>query len=388
MLNRIIIRIKGKHPKNILKEIIKRHINIYKIIEKDEELYLTIDLEDYRLVKEIKTSYKISIVKYIGISRIKQIINNYKYLIIFITIGFLLTVFLSNIIFTIDINHSNKNIIKIIEKDLEELGIRKYHFIVSNKRKEIIKNKILEKEKDKIEWLEIERNGTKYIVKVEERKIKKDEDNCPPRNIISKKNAVIIEIKSSSGEILVKKNQYVEKKQVLISGLIHNKERVMTKRCAKGIVFGEVWYKINVSIPKKYIEEEKTNDYYKAIEIVIGNKKVLFPKKEQYRKVKEYNIIGSKIIPLSFKINKYQKVKRIIRKYNYNELDKLALDTVTKDFSKRLKEDENIIDKKVLKKHEKNSKIIIEVFLKVKENIGQIEDISNVNIEELNKETE
>ena len=62
-----------------------------------------------------------------------------------------------------------------------------------------------QKETDKIEWLEIEENGTKYTIKVEERiKNKKEKDN-KTQNIIAKKNAMILSIDATHGEIKKKK---------------------------------------------------------------------------------------------------------------------------------------------------------------------------------------
>ena len=52
-----------------------------------------------------------------------------------------------------------------------------------------------------------------------------------------------------------KKNDYVNKGDVLISGLIHNKETIVSKKCAQGIIFGEVWYKVKIALPKYYLKE-------------------------------------------------------------------------------------------------------------------------------------
>ena len=52
---------------------------------------------------------------------------------------------------------------------------------------------------------------------------------------------------------------------------------------------------------------------------------------------------------------------------------------------KRLSNNEEIITKKVLKKELKNSKIKVEIFFKVKENITSYLDISDINIEEENQ---
>ena len=387
-MNKIKISIKGKNPTSFLNTIIGKNINIYKIIEKSHEIEIIIEEKDLNLIKEIKTTYKIKVIEYYGLSRIRVYLKKYKLFIIFIISGILINIFLSNIIFNIEIIHSNTKLIKIIEKDLSTFGIKKYHFVVSNKKKELIKEKILEKEKDRVEWLEIERIGTKYQIKLEERKKNNKEDNCQSRNIVSKKKAIILDINSSRGEIKEKKNDYVEKNQVLISGLIYNKDKVVSKRCAKGKIYGETWYKVTVSIPQYYEKIKKEKEITRNIKILLGKRNYYFPKKTKNSLIKEYNIIGSKFIPLNLLIEKRRKVSFLKKEYTYKEIDNKALSIAEKEIKKRLKEKEEILDKKVLKKKKKNSKIIVEVFFKLKEEISEYVDISNINIEELNKETE
>ena len=101
-----------------------------------------------------------------------------------------------------------------------------------------------------------------------------------------------------------------------------------------------------------------------------------------------YNIIDSRIIPISIGTSKYQEIKEIKSIYTLNNIDEIAISTAEKELKKKLKKDEEVIDKKTLKKIKKNSKIEVEVFFKVKEDITDYLDISDVNIEELNKKEE
>lgn len=388
MNNRIKIKITGKNPDYFLKELIKKNINIYHLEKDYKNIIIIVDYNDYLKILDIKTTYKIKVLKKYGISRIKEIFKNNIYFFIFMFIGIILNIILSNIIFKVEVIHPNKSIVKLVEKDLKELGLYKYRFKISYKRKEEIKNKILEKEKDKIEWLEIENIGTKYIVNVERRKINKNKKICNERHIVSKKDAIIIEINSSSGEIIKKKNDYVSKGEVIISGLIHNKETIVSKRCAEGIVYGEVWYKVKVIVPKMYEKENLTNNINYGVSIDFLNKKIdLHRKMKNY---KEYNttIVNSYFIPISISYTKYRETNIIKKIYDINNVDEIALRLAENKIKKKLKEDECLLNKKVLKKTIKNSKIEVEVFLKVKENIIDYKDISNINIEELNKKEE
>ena len=388
MINKVKIKITGKNPNYFLNELIKRNVNIYNLSKDYKNLIIIIDYKDYIKIKEIKTTYKIKIIKRYGISRIKELIKRYLYYIIFFSIGIIINIILSNMIFEIEIIHPKTEMIKLVENDLKKLGLKKYNFKVSNKRLKRIKEKILKKEKDKIEWIEIESHGTKYIVKLEERKLNKKEEICNPRNIISKKNAMILEIKSSSGEIVKKINDYVSPNEVIISGFIHNKETVVNKKCAEGIVYGEVWYKVKLSIPKIYIIEESTNKKTYGLNINILNKNLDINAKYKTFKTKIISSINSSIIPMNISFNKYLETKLISKIYTIDNVDAIALNLSEKEINENLRKDEEILSKKVLKKNIKNSKIEIEVFLKVKEDITSYQDISNINIEDLNKKEE
>jgi len=388
MINRIKIRITGKNPDYILKELIKRNINIYHLEKNYKNIIIIVDYNDYLKILDIKTTYKIKVLNKYGISKIIDIFRNNKYFFIFIILGIILNIFLSNIIFEVEVIHPNKSIIKLVEKDLKQLGISKYKFKVSYKRKEEIKEKILSLEKDKIEWIEIENIGTKYIVNVERRKINKDNNNCPYRSIISKKEAIIMDINSSSGEIIKKKNDYVSKGEVIVSGIIHNKEDAVSKRCAKGIIYGEVWYKVLVDIPKIYKNEELTNNINYGISIDLFDKNIDLHKKMNSFKEYKSNIINSYFIPINISYTKYRKTNIIKKIYDINNVDDIAIKLSSKKIDKNLTDEECILSKKVLKKTINNSKIEVEVFFKVKENITDYQDISNIDIEELNKKEE
>lgn len=378
----IKIKITGKNPNYFLNELIKRNINIYNLSKSNNYLIIIISYKDYLKILEIKTTYKIKVLRKYGILRIKELIKRYLSYILFFIIGIIINVILSNMIFDIEVIHPSKEIVNLVKQDLKELGIEKYRF---KKNIKSIKEKILLKEKEKLEWLEIETIGTKYIIRVEERKINKKEEICTPRNIVSKKEAIILEIKSSSGEIVKKINDYVSPNDVIISGLIHNKEDIVSIRCADGIVYGETWYKVKLSIPKEYILEELTNNKNIGLNIKLSNKNLDINNK--YKSFKRNNIytLHSNIIPIYINITKYLETKIIKKLYTINNVDEIALKLSEKEINKKLRKDEEILSKKVLKKSINNSKIEVDVFIKVKEDITSYQDISNV---EINKKEE
>ena len=380
MNNQIKLKVTGKNPNNYLKELIRENINLYNITINNNFLEIIINQKDYEKVIKIKTSYKIEIIDYYGYSKIKHFFKQYCSFILIIGLCIIYINELSNRIFFIEVEHTNPNIIKIVKRDLKEYGIEKYKRKVSFQQKQKIKERILEKEKEYLEWMEIEESGTKYIIKVEQRKKNNKEKRCLPRNIIAKKNAMILEIKASSGEIVKKKLDYVEKGEIIISGFIHNKEDIVEKKCSIGEVYGEVWYNVKVSLPKeKKINKKETE---KKINLIFNNVKF-----KTYQK-NEYNILRDDIIPINLSINVNRKTTQVTKKYKEIELEKKALKYAEKEINKKLKVEEKVLSKKVLKKEEKNSKIIIDVFVKTKENITNYQDISKLDINELNNKKE
>ncbi len=386
MINRIKIEITGKYTNYFFKELIRRKINIYDLVKSHNKLEIIIDYKDYKNVKKIKTTSKVKIVNRYGVSKLKYLFNKYRLLLFFFLFAIFINIFLSHIIFKVEVINHNKKLVKEIKDELMDLGIKKYNFVLSTNKVNNIKEKLLEN-KD-IEWLEIERIGTKYVIKVEERKVKEKEDECLPRNIVSKKNAVITKINVENGEIIKKKNDYVMAGETIVSGLIHNKETVKTKVCAKGLIYGKTWYKVKLSLENTilntvYTSNEKTGFYIKILnkEYKLGNK---FSK----YKIKKYNIVGSKLVPMEISLSKYLEINRHEQQLSKKEIEKKALILAEKKVREGLKKDERILDKKILKNNINNSKIDIEVFIVAEENITSYFDISGINIDELNKKEE
>lgn len=388
MNKKIKISLNVMNPNSFIKDLIRRKIKLYDISKKNKELEITIDEESLEEIRKIKTIKKIKIKDYYGISKIKYLYHKNKLIIYLILFCIFINLVLSNIIFKIEIDTSNKSLKKTVQKDLEELGLKKYHFKISYEEREKIKNKLQVKEKDKIEWLEIKEQGTKYIIKIEEKKIKEKEQVCNPRNIISKKNARITRIHSSSGEIVKKINDYVEPGEVLISGLIHNKEKIVSKKCSEGIVYGETWYKIKVSVPKKYTEAKKTNQKRWGIFFKTPKKEININNKFQIYEKKEYNIIESNIINFGLGIAEYREIERKEYNNDLKTVDSIAYNYAEEKLKQQFNNKLTIIRKKILKKTEYNSKITVEVFFAIEEDIVSYQDITNLDIEEMNKKEE
>lgn len=377
-MNKYRISIKGKNKESFLKFLISRKINLYNIVLTKEELKITIDEKDYGKVLKYKGLHEVKILNTYGTLKLKYLLNKYKYIIISFIFVMLIIIFLSNLVFNIEVVHQKEEIKELINNDLYEFGLRKYRPKITYKQKEELKEKILEKEKDKIEWIEIDNIGTKYIIRVEERKIKKENTDNKKRNIVAKKEAMILEIKATTGEILKKKYDHVQKGETIISGTIMNKDKEVAKVKAEGKVYGEVWYNVDVSLPTNYHEELRVGKVKRGLSLRLVNKSISFPpsKNKSFEK-EDIVLLSNELLPLKLVFEKKYELKIIDKRYTIENSDEEALKIAEEKLLRKLDDDSTILYKKVLKKTINNSTIIIDIFFKVKEDITDYVIISD-----------
>ena len=132
----IKIKVTGRNINNFLKRLINNNINIEKVIPiSHKEIDLIINYQDLDKVLKLKTIYNIKIVRYYGKLRIIKRIKKDIFILSSLLISLLLIYTLSNVIFKVEVIHSNKNIIKLVTKELEDNGIKKYKFVKLKKLK-------------------------------------------------------------------------------------------------------------------------------------------------------------------------------------------------------------------------------------------------------------
>ncbi len=377
MNNNVKISITGKNPSFFVKRYIVRKINYtgYKEISHNK-INMIISYDDYLVLKEIKSTYEINVIKMYGLNKYLYIIkSNYTFIISFF-ISMLFLFLLSNTIFEIDVVHNDAKIRKLIKSNLQENNIDKLRIIPSfNERKKIIE-KIIKENKDDIEWLEIERKGSKLIVKVTERRMNKKEEDNEPRHIVAKKSGIITKVEASNGVIMKKKNDYVSKGEIIVSGDIIKDETVKGQVHAMGLVYAETWYKVKVEYPLSYKEVIYLDDVKNNIVINFIGKDIPIMKNyaSSYLE-KKHMLIKSKVIPFSIRVEKQRKTKTKDKKYSKKKALSLAIKLAEEKINSKLDTDEYIISKKTLNLSSNQSKIEVDVFFKVNENITDYKEV-------------
>ena len=364
------IRIEGKDVKRFLKSLYKKGIRFINITILDKELICKVNQENYNKILNIKTSYHIEVSKIYGINHVIRIIKRNIIFYISFILGLLYLFFLSNIIFKINIIHDDKEIKKIIYDELYRLNIKKYSFIKSYDYIQKVKEEIINNNKNKIEWIEIEKIGTTYNIKFEKRIINKNIETNSNRHIVAKKSGVIKKIDASNGEIAKKVNDYVNKGEIIISGDIHKGEDVKEKVSATGEVYAEVWYKVRVKMPLYYHDEKYSKNTITTFKIIFLNDEYnLFNKNFVNKKSNNTILFSDFYNMISFN---YSKDKELLIKDEVNTLinEKDAIIMAKDKILNILDTNEYIISQKKLKTTINDSTINVEVFFKVYENIS------------------
>lgn len=372
MKNKVLVSAKEE---GILKTLISNNIYFSNYTIKDNKVIFIINYEDLELLSKLAN---IEVIKYYGLVGIKKFLKKHYILLTSFILSYIIIIILSNVIFKVEIVTNNQVLKDNISYYLNYYGIVKYKFVKSNKYIENVKEKILLENKDTIEWISINREGVKYVVNVTPRVISNRVSIDKPSNIVSKKDALIKYLVVTGGSSVKEVNDVVKKGEVIISGNVVKFDKVVGTTRSKGEVFGEVWYTVNISIPFKHVIYEKTGETINHIYLdIFGHKFTLVGHYITNNSINEVSVLVDKPY-LFFKLMKESK-----ELYNYKEVNlnsesafKEALERADKSISNKLDTNEYIIERKVLKKDVFSSKIDIELFYRVYENIGEEKEIT------------
>lgn len=374
----IKIKVEGKNINNFIHRLIKNNINIEKVIPISyKEAHLIVDYRELVKIQKIKTIYKVKVIKYYGRLRLLKRTKRDIFLLLSLLVGVLTIYILSNMIFKIEVIHSNKNIIKLVNEELYSNGIRKYHFVKSYSEVEKIKKKILKDNKDSIEWLEIIREGTKYTVRVEERIINKKEDSDKIYDIVASKNAVIKTIVANSGEKVKNINTYVKKGETIISSQITLPNSTTIEKSASGTITGEVWYTVRVEYPYIYNETLYTGNKKKVLVFNLLNKRISFFDFHKY-KTFERNIkyiFNNNFIPFSLTYEDEYETKIINDIYTKETAGKKAIDVAKEKLLDKYSTIIDINDIKIINEEDLSTKIVLDLFITCTEDITEYKEV-------------
>lgn len=373
--NLILISIKGCNYELIKNTLIKNKINYTDLNIREKDITLKINEKDFNKLKSELTS--VTIIRKLGFNGFKEFIKKHYIILLSFLFTYIILLILSNVIFDIEIITTNTELKRIITLYLNDYNIKKYKFMKSNKELEMIKEKILEENKKTLEWIEIERNGTSYIINLTERVINETKKENTKTDIVAKKDALIKYIVAKSGTKIKEVNEIVKKGETIITGNILKNEEIVDTIRASGEVYGEVWYTVSSIVPYTHTEYENTGETINHIYIDLFGKKItLMGKYETNNSMNDTKVLIDKPY-LFFRVMKEEKklYKYVTHNLSTEEAYKEAIKRADKSINARLNNDEYIIDKKVLKNNTYSSKIELEIFYRVYERIDEEKEI-------------
>ena len=356
----------------VLLKLFKARIEVYETKYCQDSLQLKILASDFGKLKKVGY-YRCRKVRFDGIFHLKELFRRQWLIVVGLFLFPILLFVFSHIIVDVQVIHSNKEIRELVEKALSDYGIERLTFRKDFREIEHIKKELLNRFPEQLEWLEIEVDGMRYIVRIEERIITHKEEKKERCHLVATKSAIVKQVTYSIGEAKVARDDYVVEGDILISGELMANEAVVSSVCATGKVLGEVWYTTHVSLPMNYEKKQETGKKRWNFMISKGSyeQTILRPRLEHYvnEKKRLFSIFGYEFY---FVVQKEVVVTE--ETYLEEEALKESIRLADEKMQMRLQDGEQILDKKVLKKNVNNSTMDIEVFVSVLENISRQEE--------------
>lgn len=319
LLGYVRIEVEGYYIERFINICTNNKILIWNLKrEKGVKLYLNIGIKDFKKISTVarKTNCKVKILRKRGIP---FLLNKYKKRKIFaiFLILILLTIFISSkYVWNVDISIKDDLKLDNIDEDIKILGISK-----GVKKDEIDTDKVINElrlKRDDIAWVGIDIEGTTVKINI----VKADKapnivDNSDYCNIIASKSGVIQKIIAQNGTAIAKVGDTVQKGDVLIAG---------------------------------YMEGKYTDTRYVhslgEVEAIVA-----------YQKSKD----------VKFKVNEE-------KTYSLDEAIKTGSDAIMTEISANLKNEDNIVNKKIdYNEHEDG--VVVTMVFEVLENIGEEQKI-------------
>ena len=374
----LLIKVKNYPYEKIIQKFQMINIDIFDVNIKNNDVYIKIFQKDFSKIKKYLPFVEVEKIKYTGLANLKANFKRYKITIITFLFAVLFVFLCSNVIVDINIIHEDNDLVELIDYELNEYGIKKFSFKKSYYYLEKVKEKIKNKYLDKIDWLEIQNVGMKYIVRVEERIVTPKENDREYCNIYASKDGLIKKIKVYTGETVKNINDYVKKGDLIIRGDILLNEEVVNYECATGNVYAEVWYKINLQIPLKRDKKIRTgkvrNNFivnYNGVDYQLLKNRI---KNYESEKKLIFDLLGIKI----YQKKEYEIAKKQVI-YNESQAIEEAINLAKEKIKQKIGKNDKIIKQKILQKSLIDSKMNIDIFIVTQEDISkQIEQRKGV----------
>lgn len=380
----ITILVKGKRPELFLNQLMKENVPVWDIKTKGEHiLEATIFFKHLSVVRKLrrKHHFSISFKHKNGLPFILGALRLNKPFIVGVMVSLFVLFLVSNIVWQVKIIGVTPEMEYKMKNQLKEYGLQEGVLKISLGSLEKMERNML-KDVDGLLWVGIKEQGTTYIVQGVEQKEAERRESDRPQHLVAAKKGTILQMLVEAGKPEVQVNQYVEKGDLLVSGLIGDEESGK-KVQAKGKVYAETWYRSETSIPLKaeYVTLTGNKEHQYGLEI--GQMSIpiwgFFVKSGQniYKQVEKQPVYFLKWeLPVTFvRTTLFEKEKTVVDR-SEKEAIVTGVDQARNELLRRLHHDSKILEEKILRKTVENGKVKLILFFKVKENIAKPQPIN------------
>jgi len=374
----ITVKVRGLGIERFINQLTRNQIHIWHVKKHgDDGITFRMKLNDIKKLRIAarKSDCKIEFLKRTGLPFIfKRMLKNSGFIFGAIAFFFIVLV-LSNMVWGIEIKGADPATEHKIRKELNSMGVKKgmLQFFLDNP--EGIQRKLTDNI-NIITWVGVELKGTTYHLQVVEKTEQKQPEFLSPRNLVAKKKAIIVDMFVEDGKAKVNIHDHVKPGQLLVSGIVGEGERTKIVP-AKGEVYGEVWYKTDVTQPLKntlqvFNGNEQRKYFIKFGDFPIqiwGFGKIDFREFEIESDERKIRFLKWEL-PISYLHQTIREREEVTRVYSRSEAIEVAKLKARNDIKKHLGENDKIKGEKVLHKSIENGKVKISIHFQVIENIA------------------
>jgi similar to stage IV sporulation protein len=379
----ILVRIEGLNPEKFINMCSRNGIRLWDIKKLS---YTVIEFKmkhsEFKYLKNIinKTSSRTRIIRKRGINFLFGKIKRRKFFALGVAVFLGILLYLSNLVWIIDISGNKKIDTNLIYESIKRAGIREGTLKQKINLRDVERNVL--KNLNEISIININFIGTKAKVEIVERVMPPNLVPLDkPTNVVASRDGIILKMLSYKGQPLVQTGDYIKKSQILISGIITDSANVPTKIVhAMGMAIAKTWYESIQEVDINYKYETRTGRLKKKIYYNIMGKRICIKNDNidfvKYDKIEEKNIlkVAGRETPIEEITEYYYEKTENYKKLGYDEAVDIALKNAEESISKMLPENIKIIDKKI-DKAVGNGKAKIRLLYVVEESIGVLQEI-------------
>ncbi|NNV05438.1 sporulation protein YqfD [Geobacillus sp. C56-T2] len=372
------VKVRGKGIERLINACVRQGMAVWNVKKHSADtVTFFIRLSDVKQLRHIarKSGCKLSFVGRTGLPffwrRVWRNSGFWLGLLVFLAGVFLL----SNVVWNIDIEGATPETEHQIVRELKRMGVERGAFQFLLDDPETLQKKLTERIRD-ITWVGVEWKGTSLHFQVVEKEIPEPKQPLPPRHLVAKKEAVVADLFVEEGQPLVSVNDYVQKGQLLVSGIIGAEGRTKFVP-ANGKVFGETWYKSTVVLPLETTFHVLTGKAMARHYIGIGRlsipvwgwEKPPFSHMVVEREKRPFRF-WKWDLPFYYERVIIREAEAVKRSYTWEEAFAEARRIARRELRAKLPEEAAIRGEKVLHQEKENGKVRVELHYEVIENIA------------------